>query len=79
MRVAAFVLFLLATACAGFAYWGMNTVDGRIAINEMPTALPGLAMVVSAVAALLAVFLGWRSTRRRARSRSRGRRFRRLL
>ena len=35
MRTAAWLLSALAVACEAFGYWGLNTVAGRRAFDEM--------------------------------------------
>jgi hypothetical protein len=63
MRTAACVLMALGVACEAFGYWGLNTVAGRRAFNEMAGMIPVAAMVLGALFALVSAFAFWRSTR----------------
>jgi len=57
MRNTAIILVALALACEAFAYWGLNTISGRHAFDEMagmiPLAAAVLGLVLAAVSALV--------------------------
>lgn len=40
MRVSSIFLLVAALACFGFSYWGLNTVPGRAAFDEMAGIIP---------------------------------------
>jgi hypothetical protein len=61
MRNAALVLFALAIACEAFAYWGMSTVQGQHAFDEMAGIVPFAAAVLGALLVVGAAFALWRS------------------
>jgi lipopolysaccharide export LptBFGC system permease protein LptF len=63
MRKVALILFLVALACEGFGYWGLNTVEGQHAYDEMAGIVPFAAQVIGAFLLVGAVFLWWRSAR----------------
>jgi hypothetical protein len=63
MRRAAFVLLALAIACEAFAWWGMGTVAGRHAFDEMAGMIPYAAAALGAALALASAFALWRSLR----------------
>jgi hypothetical protein len=59
MKIAAIVLLLLAVACEVFAYWGINTVAGRRAFDEMAGIIPFAAGVFGGLLAACAVLAWW--------------------
>ena len=61
MRPAIVALLLAGIACEVFAYWGMNTVRGRRAFDEMAGILPLAAAPTGVVLILLAAVLWWRT------------------
>jgi uncharacterized membrane protein len=61
MRKASIACFVLALACAAFAYWGLRTVAGRRAFDEMAGMVPLGAGVVGAILAFCAVVTWWLS------------------
>lgn len=61
MRNAALVLLVLALACEAFAYWGLSTVPGRRAFDEMAGMIPLAAAVLGGFLALGSAFAFWRS------------------
>jgi hypothetical protein len=63
MRNAAIVLIVLSLACEAFAYWGLSTVTGKQAFDEMAGIIPFAAAVLGVPLALGAAFAFWRSTR----------------
>ena len=63
MRTVAVILFLVALVCEAFGYWGLNTVKGRQAYDEMAGIVPFAAQVIGGFLALGAAFLWWRSSR----------------
>jgi hypothetical protein len=67
MRVAAITLVAAAIACEIFAYWGLNTVAGRRAFDEMAGIIPMAAGALGVPLALGAGYLWWRSRRNAAR------------
>lgn len=56
-------LFVAAVACFGFSYWGLNTVSGRAAFDEMAGMIPLAATPVGLLALLCAAVLWWRRRR----------------
>ncbi|HEX8402076.1 MAG TPA: hypothetical protein VF628_10260 [Allosphingosinicella sp.] len=67
MTRASITLFTLAAVLAGFAYWGIYTLDGQHAFDEMAGIVPysaGLGSVILGVSGLLTWWLNWRRTRR---------------
>lgn len=64
MRRAAAVLLGLALAAMAFGSWGLNTGAGRAMFDEMARIIPLAALVVGGAAALVALLMVWRSTRR---------------
>lgn len=69
MGIAAAILFVLAVACEAFGYWGLNTVDGQHAYDEMAGIVPFASAVAGWILAAIAVLLLW--LRRRAKKRER--------
>jgi uncharacterized protein (DUF697 family) len=67
MNIAVIVLLILAVACEVFAYWGMNTVAGRRAFDEMAGIIPFAAGVFGGLLAACAVLAWWYARRTRAR------------
>ena len=65
MRTLAYPLCIAAFGCAAFSYWGLNTVAGRRAFDEMAGIIPLAAGVLSAPLLLLAVFLWWLSEKKK--------------
>ena len=63
MRKVALMLFLVALACEAFGYWGLNTVEGQHAYDEMAGIVPFAAQVIGGFLFVVAVFLWWRSAR----------------
>jgi hypothetical protein len=61
MRVIAIALLAAAAALAGFAYWGIFTVTGRRAYDEMAGVIPYSAGLLSALLAAGAVLIFWLS------------------
>jgi len=69
MRNIALVFFALALGCEVFAYWGLSTVSGRRAFDEMAGMIPlavGVAGVLFAIGSLIA---WWRYRILRAKAR----------
>jgi hypothetical protein len=61
MRSAAWVLFALAIACEAFAYWGLSTVAGQQAFDEMAGMIPFAAAVLGALLCVVSALAWWRS------------------
>ena len=68
MGIAAAILIVLAIACEAFGYWGLNTVDGQHAYDEMAGIVPFAAAVLGWILAVIAMVLLW--LKRRARKRA---------
>ncbi len=64
MRITAAILFVLAIACEAFGYWGLNTLEGQRAYDEMAGIVPFAVAVAGWIFAVIAVALLW--LRRRA-------------
>lgn len=65
MRTASFVCSVLAVGLAGLAWWGIFTVAGRHAYDEMAGIVPfgaGLLAAILAVCAMVAWWFGRRGT-----------------
>lgn len=60
MPIATFLLALAALACEVFAYWGLNTVAGRSAFDEMAGMIPLAAAPVGLCLAGAALLTWWR-------------------
>lgn len=56
-------LLAIAVACEAFAYWGLNTVAGRAAFDEMAGIIPLAAAPLGLCFALAALLLWWRRRR----------------
>jgi len=54
-----------AVACEAFSYWGLNTVPGRAAFDEMAGIIPLAAAPLGLCLALAALFFWWRDRRKR--------------
>jgi hypothetical protein len=65
MRTAALNLIALAVACEAFGYWGLHTLAGRRAFDEMAGMIPLAAMGLGAVFAVAAAFAFWRSMQKK--------------
>ncbi len=63
MRNAALVLFILSLACEAFAYWGLNTVSGQHAFDEMAGMIPFASGLFGIFFAMGSAFAFWRSAR----------------
>ena len=63
MRIVPTVLLIAAAAFEVFAYWGLNTVAGRAAYDEMAGMIPLAAAPVGLCFAAVAVLLWWRRRR----------------
>ena len=67
MRVAAGVLAVLGAALLAFGYWGLETVAGRRAFDEMAGMIPFGAQVLGALLLILAAVIAsarwWRGRR----------------
>jgi hypothetical protein len=63
MRNAPTVLLASALVCFGFSYWGVNTISGRAAFDEMAGMIP-LAAAPCGVVLLLAAAVQWFRRRR---------------
>jgi hypothetical protein len=61
MRMLAYILIALALGCEVFAYWGLYTVSGRRAFDEMAGIIPWAAQFVGLFLFLGAAFIWWRS------------------
>ena len=59
MRLLPVVLLLAALACFGFSYWGLNTVLGRAAFDEMAGMIPLAATPIGLLLLLCAAVLWW--------------------
>lgn len=72
MHPLAYIFFALALGCEVFAYWGLNTVAGQKAFDEMAGMIPFAAGVVGFLFAFVALF-AWRryNTKRKPRSSTR--------
>jgi lipopolysaccharide export LptBFGC system permease protein LptF len=62
------VLIVAAAICEAFAYWGMKTVAGRAAFDEMAGIIPLAAAPLGLCLAIAALILWWRRTRARGTS-----------
>ena len=60
MRPAVLILLLLFVACEAFGYWGLNTVSGRAAFDEMAGIVPGVAQILGWVFLIAAGVVWWR-------------------
>jgi hypothetical protein len=60
MRTIAVLLFVLTLACELFAYWGLNTVSGRAAFDEMAGMIPLAVGIVGLPLAILSGWIWWR-------------------
>jgi hypothetical protein len=63
MKILPVVLVLVGLPCLGFGWWGLNTVAGRRAYDEMDAIIPfasgalgGFLIVVAAVIAIIGVW-----------------------
>lgn len=65
MRHLSWGLLALAVGLVGFAYWGLYTVDGGHAFDEMAGMVPFAAGVLGALCGLGAAVIWWRSRARR--------------
>ena len=63
MRKLALILFLVALACEAFGYWGLHTVEGQHAYDEMAGIVPFAAQVIGGILVVVAAFVWWRSAR----------------
>jgi hypothetical protein len=54
------ILIVAAVICEGFAYWGLKTVAGRAAFDEMAGMIPLVAAPVGLCFAIAALVLWWR-------------------
>lgn len=54
------LLLVAALGCFGFSYWGLNTVSGRGAFDEMAGMIPLAAAPVGILLLLCAAVLWWR-------------------
>jgi lipopolysaccharide export LptBFGC system permease protein LptF len=57
MRVLPTVLLAAALACFGFSYWGLNTVSGHAAFDEMAGMIPLAATPIGVLILLCAAVL----------------------
>lgn len=64
MKIAAIVLVVLAGVLGCFSYWGINTIEGQHAYDEMAAIVPYSAGLLAAVFALIAAGLYWWGDRR---------------
>ncbi len=62
-------LLLAALACAGFSWWGLNTLSGRAAFDEMAGIIPLAAAPLGLLLAMVAIFICWRAARSRRQGR----------
>jgi hypothetical protein len=60
MHSVSLLLFALAVSCEAFAYWGLSTVPGRRAFDEMAGMIPLAAAVLGALLAVAGAFAFWR-------------------
>lgn len=65
MKPASIVCAFAGIACELFAYWGLNTVRGRRAFDEMAGMIPLAAAPAGVGLLVLAAVLWWRATVRR--------------
>jgi len=65
MRFIPTLLLVAALACLGFSYWGLNTVSGRAAFDEMAGMIPLAATPIGLLFFLFAAVL-WLRRRRRS-------------
>ena len=65
MRTTSLLLAFLAVACAVFAVWGLGTVAGRHAFDEMAGIVPLASGAFSVLLALCALLAWWRHARLR--------------
>ena len=61
MHKATILLLVLALACESFAYWGLSTVSGRRAFDEMAGMIPLASGLLGVLFALGSAFTFWRS------------------
>jgi len=59
VRITAVILLILAVACEAFGYWGLNTLEGQHAYDEMAGIVPFAAVAVGWIFAVIAVVLLW--------------------
>lgn len=57
------LLLALAISCEAFAYWGLKTVAGRAAFDEMAGIIPLAAAPLGVCFAAVALLLWWRYRR----------------
>lgn len=65
MRHLPWGLLALGVGLEGFAYWGLNTVEGGHAFDEMAGMVPFAAGVLGGLCVLGAAFAWWRGRARR--------------
>ena len=63
MRTASLILFALALACEALAWWGLRTVGGQHAFDEMAGMIPLAAAAFGALLAVASAVAWWRSAR----------------
>jgi len=61
MRVLSTFLVVAALACFGFSYWGLKTVSGRAAFDEMAGIIPLAATPVGLLLLICAAVLWFKS------------------
>jgi hypothetical protein len=61
------LLFCIAIACEGFAYWGVGTAAGRREFDEMAGIIPLAFVPLGLLFALIAAVLWWRGRRAQRR------------
>ena len=64
MRPRLLILLLLFVACEVFGYWGLNTVSGRAAFDEMAGIIPAAAQGLGWLLLIAAGVVAWRGRRR---------------
>lgn len=65
MRIGPILLLAAVIACWGFFYWGLYTLEGRHAFDEMAGIIPFAAAPLGVILTLLAAVLWWSGRRKR--------------
>lgn len=65
MHIVPILLLAAAIACWGFFYWGLYTLEGRHAFDEMAGIIPFAAAPIGVILALLAAMVWWSGRRKR--------------
>lgn len=61
MRLVSLLFLSLAVVCGAFAYWGLHTVAGRRAFDEMAGMVPLAAGALGVLFLIVAAAAAWRA------------------